>query len=74
MIAHEAAEATPAHDTPTTTEVVAHSISELEALLARPRTEGEPLLVRLAGPAAAQILGEAGAVTVTAAVAEEVAA
>lgn len=74
MIAHEAAEATPAHDTPTTTEVVAHSISELEALLTRPRTEGEPLLVRLVGPAAAQIFGEAVAVTVAATGGEEVAA
>ncbi|NOQ58432.1 hypothetical protein [Mycolicibacterium fortuitum] len=73
MIAHEVAEATPAHDTPTTAEVVAHSISELEALLTRPRAAGESILVRLEGPAAAQILGEAGAVTVSAAVTEEVA-
>lgn len=62
-----------AYDTPTTAEVVAHSISELEALLARPRTEGEPLNVRLEGPAAAQILGEAGAITVSTAVGEAVA-
>ncbi|OBK09592.1 hypothetical protein A5637_29185 [Mycolicibacterium fortuitum] len=65
-------EASPAHDTPTA-EVVARSVKELEALLARPRTEGEPLLVRLVGPAAAQILGEAGAITVSTAVGEAVA-
>ncbi|MBZ4509059.1 hypothetical protein [Mycobacterium avium] len=68
-----AAEATPARDTPTTTEVVARSLPELHDLLTRPRAAGEPLLVRLAGPAAAQILGEAGAITVSAAVGEAVA-
>lgn len=67
MIAHEVAEATPARDTPKTPEVVAHSISELEALLARPRTEGEPLRVRLEGPAAAELfeVGVAVRVAVT---------
>lgn len=60
-----------AYDTPSV-EMVAHSFSELEALIAVPRAAGEPLHVRLAGPAAAQILGEAGAITVTTAVAEEV--
>ncbi|QHN16543.1 hypothetical protein [Gordonia amarae] len=63
--------ASPAHDTPTA-EVVARSVKELEALLARPRTEGEPLLVQLVGPAAAELFGVGVAVTVTAAVAEEV--
>lgn len=62
-----------AYDTPkTTTEVVAHSFSELETLLNRPHAAGEPLHVRLAGPAAAELFGEVAAVTVTAAVAEEV--
>lgn len=65
--------ASPAHDTPTA-EVVAHSISELEALLARPRTEGEPLRVRLEGPAAAELFEVGVAVTVTTAVAEAVTA
>lgn len=72
MIAHEAAEATLAHDTPTTAEVVAHSISELEALVAVPRAAGEPLLVRLEGPAAKDLLGEVAAVRVAAAGGEEV--
>ncbi|MBF6387111.1 hypothetical protein IU444_23580 [Nocardia farcinica] len=60
--------ASPAHDTPTTTttEVVARSVKELEALLSRPRTEGEPLLVWLAGPAAAELFGVGVAVTVAA--------
>ncbi|GAB19437.1 hypothetical protein GOEFS_086_00060 [Gordonia effusa NBRC 100432] len=71
MFAHLDVASSPERDTPTA-EVVAHSFSELEALLARPRTEGEPLLVRLEGPAAAQILGVGVAVTVTPAVAEEV--
>lgn len=61
-----------AYDTPSV-EVVARSVKELEALLSRPRTAGEPLHVRLAGPAAAQILGEAGAITVSTAVGEAVA-
>ncbi|NOP95129.1 hypothetical protein [Mycolicibacterium fortuitum] len=61
-----------AYDTPTP-EVIAHSFSELEALIAVPRAAGEPLHVRLAGPAAAQILGEAGAITVSTAVGEAVA-
>lgn len=75
MIAHLDVTSSPERDTPkTATEVVAHSISELEALLARPRTEGEPLLVRLVGPPAAQVFGVGVAVTVSAAVAEEVAA
>ncbi|SKE70423.1 Uncharacterised protein [Mycobacteroides abscessus subsp. massiliense] len=64
--------ASPAHDTPTA-EVVAHSFSELEALIAVPRAAGEPLHVLLEGPAAAQIFGEAGAITVSAAVGEAVA-
>lgn len=67
-------EASPAHDTPTTTEVVARSLPELHDLLTRPRAAGEPLLVRLVGPAAAQILGEAVAVRGSAAVTEAVAA
>ncbi|MFV1360717.1 hypothetical protein ABFV47_27230 [Mycolicibacterium fortuitum] len=74
MIAHLDVTSSPAHDTPTTAEVVAHSISELEALLARPRTEGEPLHVRLEGPAAQQVFGVGVAVTVSATVTEEVAA
>ncbi|GAB4910040.1 hypothetical protein MAHJHV65_00090 [Mycobacterium avium subsp. hominissuis] len=73
MIAHEVAEASPAHDTPKTPEVVARSLPELHDLLTRPRTAGEPLTVRLVGPAAAQILGEAVAVTVAATGGEEVA-
>ncbi len=55
--------ATPAHDTPTTTEVVARSLPELEALLTRPRAEGEPLHVLIDGPAAEQIFGEGMAAT-----------
>ncbi|QZH66722.1 hypothetical protein [Mycolicibacterium farcinogenes] len=58
-------EASPAHDTPTP-EVVAHSISELHDLLTRPRAEGEPLHVRLEGPAAAELFGVGVAVTVAA--------
>ncbi|WP_147377930.1 hypothetical protein [Mycobacteroides abscessus] len=54
----------PERDTPKTPEVVAHSFSELHDLLTRPRAAGEPLLVRLEGPAAAQILGEVAAVRV----------
>ncbi|WP_063975796.1 hypothetical protein [Mycobacterium avium] len=74
MFAHEAAEATPAHDTPkTTTEVIARSLTELQGLLTRPRAEGEPLHVRLEGPAAEQILGEGMAITVSTAVGEAVA-
>lgn len=61
-----------AYDTPTP-EVIAHSFSELEALIAVPRAAGEPLHVLLEGPAAEQILGEAGAVTVAAVGGEEVA-
>ncbi|QZT56236.1 hypothetical protein [Mycolicibacterium austroafricanum] len=66
MIAHEAAEASPAHDTPKTPEVVARSLPELHDLLTRPRTAGEPLTVLLEGPAAAQIFGETMAVRVVA--------
>lgn len=65
----------PAHDTPkTTTEVVARSLSELQDLLTRPRAAGEPLRVRLDGPAAKDLLGAGVAVRVVATVAEEVAA
>ncbi|QQG95889.1 hypothetical protein HBE99_02590 [Mycobacteroides chelonae] len=59
-----------AYDTPT--ETVARSLPELQVLLTRPRAAGEPLTVRLVGPAAAQILGEGPAVRVAAAVTEEV--
>lgn len=62
--------ASPERDTPTTEAV--SSLSELQALVTRPRAAGEPLTVRLEGPAAAQILGE-GIETVAAAVTEEVA-
>lgn len=55
-------DATPARDTPTIEAV--SSLSELQALLTRPRTAGTPLRVRLEGPAAAQILGEVAAVRV----------
>lgn len=64
--------ATPARDTPTIEAV--SCLSELHDLLTRPRAEGEPLHVLLEGPAAAQIFGEAGAVTVAAAGGEVVAA
>lgn len=60
-----------AYDTPTV-EVVARSLKELEALISRPRTADTPLHVRLEGPAAAQMLGEAMAVRVAAAVGEAV--
>ncbi|SIN36514.1 hypothetical protein [Mycobacteroides abscessus] len=49
--------ASPEHDTPTIEAV--STLSELETLLTRPRTAGTPLLVRLEGPAAADLLGEA---------------
>lgn len=71
MFAHEAAEATPARDTPTI-EVVS-TLSELQALLTRPRAADTPLHVRLEGPAAAQMLGEAMAVRVAATGGEAVA-
>lgn len=71
MFAHEAAEATPARDTPTI-EVVS-TLSELQALLTHPRAEGEPLTVRLEGPAAEDLLGEAMAVRVAATGGEAVA-
>ncbi|MGV0747197.1 hypothetical protein [Mycolicibacter minnesotensis] len=74
MFAHEAAEASPAHDTPSVTEVIAHSFSELEALLARPRAEGEPLHVLLEGPAVEDLLGEVAAVRVAVTGGEAVAA
>ncbi|EUA41715.1 hypothetical protein I549_0228 [Mycobacterium avium subsp. avium 2285 (R)] len=64
MIAHEVAEATPAHDTPKTPEVVARSLPELHDLLTRPRTAGEPLTVLLTGPAVEDLLGEVAAVRV----------
>ncbi|OLT79697.1 hypothetical protein BKG58_19915 [Mycobacteroides abscessus subsp. abscessus] len=64
MIAHEVAEATPAHDTPKTPEAVASSLSELHDLLTRPRAAGEPLTVLLEGPAAKDLLGEVAAVRV----------
>ena len=54
--------ATPACDTPTIETVT--SLSELQDLLARPRTEGEPLHVRLVGPAAEDLLGKVAAVRV----------
>ncbi|CAJ1579776.1 hypothetical protein [[Mycobacterium] wendilense] len=63
-----------AYDTPTTAEVVARSLPELQALLTRPRAAGEPLHVRLEGPAAEQVFGVGVAVTVTTAVTEAVAA
>ncbi|UEA25149.1 hypothetical protein LK464_03585 [Mycobacteroides abscessus subsp. abscessus] len=62
-----------AYDTPTTPEVIARSLPELQALLTRPRAAGEPLLVRLEGLAAAQVFGVGAAVTVTTLVTEEVA-
>lgn len=64
MIAHEVAEASPAHDTPKTPEVVARSLPELHDLLTRPRTAGEPLTVLLTGPAVEDLLGEVAAVRV----------
>lgn len=73
MIAHEAAEASPAHDTPKTPEVVARSLPELHDLLTRPRTAGEPLTVLLTGPAVEDLLGEVAAVRVAAAGGEAVA-
>ncbi|BDD80287.1 hypothetical protein TPB0596_00500 [Tsukamurella pulmonis] len=74
MIAYPADLATLTDDTPkTTTEVVARSLPELHDLLTRPRAEGEPLHVRLVGPAAAQMLGEAMAVRVAATGGEAVA-
>lgn len=74
MIAYPADLATPTDDTPkTTTEVVARSLPELHDLLTRPRAEGEPLHVRLEGPAAEDLLGAGVAVRVVATVAEEVA-
>lgn len=60
-----------AYDTPTV-EVV-RSLPELHDLLTRPRAEGEPLHVRLEGPAAAELFGVGVAVTVTTAVTEAVA-
>lgn len=75
MIAHLDVTSSPERDTPkTATEVVAHSISELEALLARPRAAGEPLHVLLTGPAVEDLLGEVAAVRVAVTGAEEVAA
>lgn len=61
-----------AYDTPKTIEAVS-TLSELQALLTRPRTAGEPLHVRLEGLAAAQMLGEAMAVRVAATGGEAVA-
>ncbi|SIG33464.1 Uncharacterised protein [Mycobacteroides abscessus subsp. abscessus] len=66
------AEASAAHDTPTI-EVVARSLPELHDLLTRPRAEGEPLHVRLAGPAAAELFGVGVAVRVAATGGEAVA-
>ena len=56
--------ASPAHDTPTIEAV--SSLSELQALVTRPRVAGEPLTVLLEGLAAEQILGEGPAVRVAA--------
>lgn len=56
----------PACDTPKTTTEVVRSLPELHDLLTRPRAAGEPLLVRLEGPAAAQMLGAGVAVRVAA--------
>ncbi|MBE5488547.1 hypothetical protein E3G71_001048 [Mycobacteroides abscessus] len=62
--------ASPAHDTPTTTttEVVVHSLQELQTLLTQPRSAGERLTVELEGPAAQQVLGVGVAVRVAAGV------
>lgn len=60
-----------AYDTPTI-EVVS-TLSELQALLTRPRAEGEPLHVRLEGPAAAELFGVGVAVRVAATGGEAVA-
>lgn len=62
-----------AYDTPTP-EAVAHSLPELQALLTRPRTAGEPLTVRLTGPAVEDLLGEVAAVRVAATGGEAVSA
>lgn len=69
-----AAEASAARDTPKTTTEVVRSLPELHDLLTRPRAAGEPLHVRLEGPAAEQVFGVGVAVTVTTAVTEAVAA
>lgn len=61
-----------AYDTPTIEAV--STLSELQALLTRPRTAGEPLHVRLAGPAAAELFGVGVAVRVAATGGEAVAA
>ncbi|WP_157932176.1 hypothetical protein [Mycobacteroides abscessus] len=55
-----------AYDTPKTTNEVVRSLPELHDLLTRPRAEGEPLHVRLEGPAAAELFGVGVAVTVAA--------
>ncbi|WP_100522444.1 hypothetical protein [Mycobacteroides abscessus] len=60
MFAHLDVTSSPERDTPTT-EAVAHSLPELQALLARPRTAGEPLTVLLTGPAVEDLLGEVAA-------------
>lgn len=64
----------PERDTPSVTEVIVSTLSELQALLTRPRAAGTPLTVRLEGPAAEDLLGEAMAVRVAATGGETVAA